>query len=434
MFLADPPPNVLVVVIDDWSWTERAALPSLDVLAEDGTTFTRFYTEPVCSPTRHALLAGRHPRRDGVGSICDPFDPTLSDPLASSPSPDRRVVYLAEALKDTHRTALVGKWHIGYAAAPGAVPLLSGGSPETGPFLAGFDEWLAGSPSSIGRGPGASSYTAWYRVDNEAVSISSTYATDAQADAFLVWESAQTAPWFCLLAFNAPHTPYDTPPGETAASALRDKYLQAVEYLDDRLADVLAAVDLEETIVVVLGDNGTPNGVRATGTPSGVWKGSTYGNSSEFGGGVCTPLIVAGPGITADVASDRLVAAYDLPATLFELLGDAGSRGFEDGVSFADELGSWTGAAAREWVAVEHYGAEFTLAPVVPGYDDVAIIERDWKLRVWDADGSGAGAAQSAVYDLQNDPYEQSPIAPASANATVLARLQGHLASLPARQ
>ncbi len=426
------PPNVLLIVIDDWSWTERSRLTSLDDLAAQGVTMRRFITEPVCTPTRYAMLTGRYPRRDGVGSIVDPFDPTMTDPLASSPSPDRRVVYLAEALKDTHRTALVGKWHIGYASVGNGVHLLAGNVPETGPFVAGFDEWLAGSPSSIGRGPGASSYTNWYRVDNQTVGLSSVYATDAQADAFIAWEAAQTAPWFCELAFNAPHTPYDTPPGMSTVTPLRDKYLQGVDYLDTRLDDVLDAVDLSNTIVMVLGDNGTPNGVRAAGTPSGVWKGSTYGHSSTFGGGTCTPFIAAGPGIYQDVVSDRLVSVVDIPATLFEMIDLAGSRGFDDSVSFADELGFWTGAPAREFVFTEHYGAKFTLTPVQPGYDDIAVIEPNWKLRSWDPDGAGATAAQMKLYDLVNDPFEQSPIDPAT-NTTVRDRLLGHLATIPAR-
>ena len=418
---AQPPANALVVILDDVGETERALLPSLNSIAASGVTFDRFYTWPVCSPTRFAVLTGIYPRSSGIGDVVNAFNSATG-----SPAPDRRLVMLPEALRLTHETCLVGKWHLGRASEGDRADLLD--TTEGGPFVSGFDSWLAGSPNSIAQ-PGATKdgYFNWYRVDDGTVSrFHSTYATAAQRDAFVSWWTGTSGPKFAVLAFNAAHQPYDTPPGYVPAATTRGAYENVIAYLDGALGGVLGVVSLADTFVFVLGDNGTPDEARPEGTPSGFWKGTT------FEGGVNVPLIVAGPGITPKSNSQRLVSALDLGPTLFEMLGIT-SRGFEDGRSFADALGTWTGAKPRSFVFTERYDTPG--GGVQPtGYDDQAVIEATWKLRRVDPDGTGGALpVVDSAYNLVTDPFEQAPIDPALLPVALRTRLLDEMNAQPAR-
>lgn len=414
-------PNVLVIVGDDLGWPERALMPSLDAIATRGVTFTRFYTHPVCSPTRFAALSGLLPRRAGIGDIISAHVSTN----APSPAPDRRHVLLPEVLTPTHETCIVGKYHLGRASVGARVDLLD--VTESGPFTSGFESWLAGNPNSIALGPGATGYRDWYRVDNETVTQNApTWATHAQRDAFVSWWTGTSGPKFCWLAFNAAHAPYDAPPGLAPTGTTRGDYEQLIADLDASLAACLAVVDWNTTIVVYLGDNGTPDDARPVGSPSGFWKGTTYE------GGVKVPLIVAVPGGDAGTSSCRLVQATDIPATVLELLGQEVGRGFTDSVSFADELGPWAGEPARTWVFTERYQSPAVGLSNFP--DDQAVIEAAWKLRRVDPDGPGGlQPSQDFVYYLPNDPYEQAPGDPLLLPAPIRARLMAELASVPPR-
>ena len=69
---AEERPNVIVIVADDLGWNDVGYhggdidTPSLDLLAREGMQLDRFYTTPICSPTRAALMTGRDPMRLGV--------------------------------------------------------------------------------------------------------------------------------------------------------------------------------------------------------------------------------------------------------------------------------------------------------------------------------------------------------------------------------
>lgn len=434
-----PPPSVLVVLLDDvgqdpvgrnWSVTPPH-LPSLDALAAQGTVFARAYAWPVCSPTRFAALFGRLPRRANVERIGVPKaigfgDVSLSPYSAIDDRLQLELVSLPEVFQLTHRTALFGKWHLGRAPGGGDM-----NQQTSGPPCNGFATARAVSLTSPGAGGGATGYYEWLRDDDGDLSFSSTYATAAQRDELLAWWAVTSGPRFAVLGTSDAHEPVtdvNAPPGFTGTGNTRLNYEQHLAYLDAVLADVIAAVSLADTYVVIMGDNGVFNSARPAGTPSGFWKGSTYE------GGVRVPLVIAGPGIIAGQSSDRLVSAVDVPATLMELAGIAcAPGGFEDSLSFADELGtSWAGAAPRAFVFTERYEVWAGAGVQPKGYDDLAVIESTWKYRRWDADGDGPGGYEEALYRLRFDPFEQLPLAPATAPA-VYARMQAQLASLPAR-
>ncbi len=421
-------PSVLFIVLDDVGWPEVPELPSLKEVSSRGVTFERFYSWPVCSPTRYSALAGRYPRRAGIGDVINAHNSNTG----ASPAPNRLDLCLSEAMLPSRETALFGKWHLGRLSVGNRDDLLA--LTQSGPFGSGFPVWRAGNPNSIGQ-PVASNngYYDWYRVDDDNVNPhSGEYATAAQRDAFVSWWTTTTGPKFCWLAFNAAHAPYDPPPGMIPTGSVRGDYLQVVHYLDGALDAVFGAVDFSTTFVFVFGDNGTPDDARPNGptglqAPSGFWKGSTYE------GGINVPLFVAGPGVTPGIVSQRLTSSVDLPATALELAGVPISRGFEDSQSFADAMGStWTGSAPRTWIFSERYDTPGG-GSQVEGYDDQAVVEAVWKLRRVDADGIGPGGTVDHAYHLVADPYEIAPIDPLLLPASIRTRLYAELAQLPPR-
>ena len=105
---APSPTNVLVIVADDLGWNgvsyhnPKVPTPALAKLAQEGLRLERFYTYPVCSPARSALLSGMMPRRFGVVDVVGPGQQGIP----------KGTVTLASALqKAGYSTSLVGKWH-----------------------------------------------------------------------------------------------------------------------------------------------------------------------------------------------------------------------------------------------------------------------------------------------------------------------------------
>ena len=111
---AEDRPNVVIMLADDLGWADVAYhggpidTPSLDRLAEEGVELRRFYTTPICSPTRAALMTGRDPIRLGVAyAVIMPWS-------NAGIHPDEH--FMPESFKAAgYQTAMVGKWHLGHA-------------------------------------------------------------------------------------------------------------------------------------------------------------------------------------------------------------------------------------------------------------------------------------------------------------------------------
>lgn len=109
------PPHILHIVADDLGWKDTGfngctdiKTPNLDSLAATGAKLTNFYVQPMCTPTRAALMTGRYPFRYGLQ--------TAVIPSVSSYGLDTSERLLPECLKDVgYKTAIIGKWHLGHA-------------------------------------------------------------------------------------------------------------------------------------------------------------------------------------------------------------------------------------------------------------------------------------------------------------------------------
>ncbi len=307
-------PNVLLVIADDFGTDSQslynptpgatAPTPTINALADAGLRFTNAWASPVCSPTRACLLTGRHAFRTGVGEAVS---------LAAANSLTLNELTLPEVITQSAvnglQSACFGKWH-----------LTAGGPSLTNPAPNAIGGW----PHYAGATGGAlTSYTSWTKVTNGTSTTSTTYATTDVVNDAIAWIHARTGlgqPWLAWVAFNAPHTPFHTPPdslhsyGPNPVTNLL-KYRAAVQAMDTEMARLLTAVNPATTTVIFMGDNGTPGQVAQ----------APYNNTSAkdtlYDGGVRIPLIVRGPGIAPSTTTGALVHAVDLFSTQLELAG-----------------------------------------------------------------------------------------------------------------
>jgi arylsulfatase A-like enzyme len=225
--------------------------------------------------------------------------------------------------------ASFGKWHLAGTSAN----LYDTDSP-----------WLTGGWTNYEGfyGPQVTSYTSWTKWSNGVSFNSSTYTTlDQVHDATNFISSQGTNLWFVWLAFNAPHAPYNLPPtnllispqyinlsgrAQDIATNTRAYYEAMIQSLDTEIGVVLNSVNLTNTDIIFLGDNGTPIAVQqppfVNASVPETLVGNGHAKFTIFEGGARTPLIIAGP----DVASpgrtnDTLVNEPDLFSTIQELAG-----------------------------------------------------------------------------------------------------------------
>lgn len=333
-------PNILLIIADDLGQDSSAQYalsadlpdtPTLDGLAANGLVFENLWVNPTCSPTRSTLLTARYGERTNVLTPGDPLpagETILHDFLDQAPETSDYV------------SALVGKWHLGGGA--------------TGPNNAGLDHFAGITGGGVG------DYFDWTLNVNGTTSQSTTYATTELTDQAIDWIGAQSDPWFLWLAYNAPHTPYHLPPNTLHPRTLsgdaadinansRDYYLAAIEAMDTemgRLLGTLSAADLDNTVILFIGDNGTPSTVRDQSVfPNGA-KGSL------FEGGVRVPMIVSGAGVTRTGQRETaLINGTDFFTTISQLAGGS-TAAIEDSQSFFGLL-SDANAGSRDHIYSE---------------------------------------------------------------------------------
>ncbi len=377
-------PNILLIIADDMGrdasrcysvGDQQARMPHVEALCDNGVVFDNAYAAPVCSPTRATIMTGQYGFRTGVGgAILKGFTNGLSAETTS----------LFDVLATTDYAAnLIGKWHIAGAHAGLNHPAELGVADYWGLYM--------GS---------APSYSNWTAVTNgEKVEVSE-YATTAFTDRAIDWIGDQDGPWALWLAYTAPHSPFHLPPADLhSAHGLVDDadaiaanplpyYNAMLEALDTEIGRLLASMSPEvrdNTVVIFMGDNGSPNEV----TP-GLY-GEHPAKGTIYEGGTHVPFVVGGPGIEAG-RSDAFVTTSDLFTTI------AGIAGAEvqtpDSYNFAPVLAGRSGT--RDYIYVEHFSHTVTRPTNVYGW---ALREGNFKL-------VAVSGAPLELYDLSADPME----------------------------
>jgi arylsulfatase A-like enzyme len=349
-------PNVLVLLADDLGWNgvgfhnPKSPTPNLNRLAQEGLELRRFYSYPVCSPARAALLTGLMPRRLGLVDVIGPRQAGLPKGGLTLPGVFRSAGY---------QTSLVGKWHLGR---------------ENPPTQIGFDHFYGFL------GPQVDYFThADQRGDTDWQRDGKTVAEEGYSTYLLADEAVRqmrardpARPFFMEVAFNAPHVPLAAPVDLVAKhKAGGGVYAAVIEAMDVGIGRVLAAVDdlglRDDTIVVFYSDNGAARR-ESDNAPLAFGKGTVYE------GGIRTPCVVRWPGrVPAGAASDQPVCGQDWLPTLAAAAGvpvpaDAKLDGTD------------------QWPAVRT-GRRFDREPLVIAAYDIALIDGDWKLIEW-ADGA----------------------------------------------
>jgi arylsulfatase A len=414
-------PNIVVILADDLGISDLGCYgadlietPRLDALAKESAVFRQAYASaPVCSPTRAALMTGKHPARLGMtiwseGSLGGPQNRKLLQGESKHDLPLSEIT-LAERLHEAgYATGLVGKWHLGNAQHYA----------ETQGFDVDVGGTLWGAPHTFFwpyRGSGRFGQEFRY-VPGLPRGKAGDYLTDQlTAAAIRFIDDAGEQPFFLLLAHHAPHTPIEAPAEmvEHFRGKLRPElkhqnaaYAAMLKSLDDNVGRVLDHLQQRglagKTLVVFTSDNGGYIGIdRKSGhsvpcTSNFPWR---SGKGSLYEGGIRVPLLVRSPATRPGERTQRVVTA-DLSVTLLAAAGLLPPKDLPgDGVDFSAALGDASATISRDalyWHYPHYYE---TTTPVS------AIRAADWKLLEYFEDG------RRELYNLSDDPREAHDVA-----------------------
>ncbi|HHO52749.1 MAG TPA: hypothetical protein ENK18_18205 [Deltaproteobacteria bacterium] len=305
--------NVLLVLLDDVGVDRIASYgvhprpartPTLDRLADRGVRFSRAYAFPTCSTTRSALLTSRYGRRTGVSHN------VKSDASRGLPHREVTIAEVLGAGAVPYTSAGVGKWHL----EPREVQSVAD------PLAQGFTSF-SGPLGNLEADESFHDYT-WHVGDGSVQTHTTTYLTTREIDEALALLQRLPEPWFLYLSLHAPHSPWDPPPDAllaeplpVSARGLSDRYDAVLEAADTELARLMDQIDPSDTLVMVLGDNGTPGKVTRPPTNPRRAKGTVHE------GGIRVPWIVLGAGVPGGRVIDERISVVDVLPTLAEMSG-----------------------------------------------------------------------------------------------------------------
>ena len=373
-------PNILFIIADDMGkdaingFSEgsiKPNTPNIDAIRNSGLSFSNFWVYPTCSPTRASIITGKYGYRTGVK--------WAADVLSNSETILHQ--YINAQTNNSYATAVIGKWHLSGDA-----------DPTFNPESFGMDHY-----AGLLRGT-VQDYYQWQLTEDGIGTLQTEYATTVFTDLSINWVNEQSKPWFLWLAYNAPHVPFHVPPSEmhsqgnlpayTAGLDATPYYMAAIEAMDyqiGRLLDNIPADERANTLIIFIGDNGTPNEVAQAPYSSNTVKGTL------FQGGINTPMFISGAGVSRTGTDNSLICGTDLYATIAQVAGVSASQ-IHDSKSFK---ALFSGSAAIR---------DFQYSEMDDGTTDAWTIGNGaYKLTV-DANGN------QTMYDLTNDPYEQDEL------------------------
>lgn len=275
----------------------KAYLPNLQNLMKQGIRFSNFWTYPTCTPTRSSIITGKFGFHTNVLKV--------NDKLSLNETSLQKLI--RQSTNNLYSDAVIGKWHLSK-------------NPKH-PNKLGVNYYAGLLTGSV------SSYNDWPLTIQGVTSQNKNYITTKLTDLAIGWIKKQKKPWFLWLAYTAPHRPFHIPPAnlyiENSISGnikknTRSKYLAMLQSMDTEIGRLLSSIpkkELENTVILFIGDNGTPKKVI-----SGYKK--SHGKGSIYQGGINTPFIVSGKMIKRkNEVDDSLVNSTDLFATILNLAG-----------------------------------------------------------------------------------------------------------------
>ncbi len=410
-------PNIVYIVADDLGWKDVGfngcadiQTPNLDKLAQEGVKFQQFYAQPMCTPTRAALMTGRYPFRYGLQTIVIPGP--------AGYGLDTNEFLLPQCLKDAgYTTAIIGKWHLGHADLK-YWPKQRGFDYQYGAMIGELDYYTHSDAGVLD----------WFR-NNKPVKEKG-YTTQLIGSDAVKYINGQSAgkPFYLYLAFNAPHTPYQAPKDyidryKNIADPTRRTYAGMVACMDEEIGKVVAALDQkglrENTLIVFQSDNGGTRNAMFAGQMADLSKiklpcdNGPYrdGKGTLFEGGCRVAACANWPGHIKPGTVDGIIHVVDLYPTLAALAGASTAR-----CKPLDGLNVWDTIAA---------GKPSPRTEVVYNVEPFrgAVREGDWKL-IWRT----LIPTSVDLYNLAEDPYETNNVA--AAHPDKVAAMQDRLNAL----
>jgi arylsulfatase A-like enzyme/dienelactone hydrolase len=306
-------PNIVYFLVDDLGYADVGFMgsrdvrtPHIDRLAKEGVILESFYVQPVCSPTRAALMTGRYATRTGVYTVVRPGAP-WGLPLGERTLP--------EALREAgYTTAICGKWHLG-ESRPAYLPTRRGFDHQYGHFFGNLDYFTHLRDGKLD----------WYRDDEPLQEEGYTTHLIAKEACRLIREQPAGKPLFLYVPFNGVHSPYQVPPAYKEPfpnlSGNRQTMVAMLAAVDEAIGQIVAALEAkglrDNTLIVFSSDNGGPAPDRISmNTPLRAGKGTIYE------GGVRVCACAAWPGhLPAGATIKEPLHAVDWYPTLLKLAG-----------------------------------------------------------------------------------------------------------------
>ena len=399
-------PNIILVMTDDQGYGDLAChgnpfikTPNIDRFHAEAVRFTDFHVSPTCSPTRSALMTGRHEFRNGIThTILERERLTL------------KATTIAQVLKSAgYATGIFGKWHLGDEA-------------PYQPDQRGFDEVFIHGAGGIGQtyegscgdAPG-NKYFDPAILHNRVFEKTKGYCTDvffAQALRWITEKHAAKAPFFAYVTPNAPHGPLICPEEYEKMYAGKvppnvAKFYGMISNIDDNFGRLLARLKelgLErDTLVIFMTDNGT-----ATGAPT-FNAGMRGAKGTPYNGGTRVPALWRWPAAFAGgVDADALTAHLDIFPTFAELAGIPLTDAWREQVAgrslvplLRDPKSAWA-----DRLFITHVGRWERGQAAAAKYSTCSIRSPRYTLV-----SPGRAVEKWELYDLKSDPGEKNNLA-----------------------
>ncbi len=389
---ASKKPNFVVLFADDmgygdWSRGGNPTIktPNLDRMANEGMHLTQFYSgNPVCSPSRSALMTGRNNIRTGVIHVFFPPDRT-------GMSPDE--ITIADALKPLgYKSACIGKWHLGHTG-------------EYMPRSQGFDYYYGILYSNDMKNPDIYRNEEMIEHPTDQTTLTKRYTEEA----IQFIEREKDGPFFLYLPYTMPHIPLFASEDflDTSKRGLFGDVIEEIDWSVGQILDTLRKNGLDEdTMVVFTSDNGPWMTQNLHGGSAGLLRGA---KGDTFEGGMREPAVAWWPGtIPAGTVSMEVASVIDLFPTFVNLAGGKipDDRPY-DGVDIMPVLtGGSVGERTIYYYRMEHL---------------CAVRKGKWKLHFRYQDHPGRGyiyamnrwkvPEKPILYDLEFDPSERFDVA-----------------------
>ena len=416
-------PNIVIMLADDLGWADVGYhggpidTPSLDRLADEGVELRRFYTTPICSPTRAALMTGRDPMRLGVAyAVILPWSNV-------GIHPDEH--FMPESFRAAgYQTAMVGKWHLGHAQQ------------TYHPNQRGFDHFYGHLHTEVGYFPPfANQGGKDFQRNGESISDEG-YESYLLGDEASRWirERDPDKPFFLYIPFIAPHTPLAAPtdlvekykdleddrqPARSVNTDLtrqisrlmlrgsaRPMYAAVVEAMDRSIGNVLDTLDheglTENTIVLFFSDNG--DAAYAMGGADNVpLRG---GKGETFEGGIRVVATLRWPAkLPGSTRMEQIMSVMDVFPTLAAAAGiEAGNQRQLDGRNL------WPAISENKQIPLERPLFFISETPIRGSFHATAF-DQEWKLVQRIEQDQVTVEITNHLFRIDEDPYEKHNLA-----------------------